>query len=46
MRWLGHRDSAMIRHYYHLREDVSKNQMDRIPFLGGQSPPPETGTAS
>jgi integrase len=38
MAWLGHRDSEMIRHYYHLRQDEARKQMARIPFLGH---PPE-----
>lgn len=34
MSWLGHRDSEMIRHYYHLRQDEARRQMARIQFLG------------
>ncbi|MCC6416801.1 MAG: tyrosine-type recombinase/integrase [Gemmataceae bacterium] len=34
MSWLGHRDSDMIRHYYHLRQDEACRQMAKIPFLG------------
>ncbi|HLJ92172.1 MAG TPA: site-specific integrase [Gemmataceae bacterium] len=34
MAWLGHRDSEMIRHYYHLRQDEARRQMAKIPFLG------------
>ncbi|MFO0935510.1 MAG: site-specific integrase [Gemmataceae bacterium] len=33
MNWLGHRDSAMIRHYYHMRTEESRRQIDAIPFL-------------
>jgi integrase len=33
MAWLGHRDSEMIRHYYHLRQDESHKQIAKIPFL-------------
>ena len=36
MAWLGHRESEMIRHYYHLRQDDARRQMDRMPFA---SPP-------
>ena len=36
MVWLGHRESEMIRHYYHLRQDEARRQMDRMPFA---SPP-------
>jgi len=34
MSWLGHRESEMIRHYYHQREDESRRQMSKISFLG------------
>ena len=34
MAWLGHRDSELIRHYYHLRQDEARKQMAKIPFLG------------
>jgi len=34
MAWLGHRESEMIRHYYHLRQDEARKQMAKIPFLG------------
>ena len=33
MSWLGHRESDMIKHYYHQRQDESRRQMDKIPFL-------------
>ncbi|HLJ97482.1 MAG TPA: hypothetical protein VKU02_30260, partial [Gemmataceae bacterium] len=36
MAWLGHQDSEMIRHYYHLRHDEARRQMAKIPFLGKQ----------
>lgn len=35
MRWLGHRDSQMVRHYYHLHDDESQKQMERVNFVGG-----------
>lgn len=34
MAWLGHRDSAMVRHYYHLYDDEAQRQMKRLNFLG------------
>ncbi len=34
MSWLGHRDSEMIRRYYHLRQEETRRQMAKIPFLG------------
>jgi hypothetical protein len=30
---LGHRDSDMVRHYYHLSQDEARKQMAKIPFL-------------
>lgn len=33
MSWLGHRESEMIRHYYHLRNSESKRQMGLLPSL-------------
>lgn len=41
MAWLGHQDSKMIRHYYHLRQEESRKQMARISFLA--SPKSKTG---
>jgi integrase len=34
MEWLGHRDSKMVRHYYHLHDDEAQRQMRRLDFLG------------
>ena len=34
MDWLGHQDSAMIRHYYHLHDDESRRRMNQLDFLG------------
>jgi integrase len=34
MRWLGHRDSDMVRHYYHLHDEEAQRQMKRLKFLG------------
>lgn len=33
MEWLGHRDSRMVRHYYHLHEQESRRHMNKIDFL-------------
>ena len=35
MQWLGHRDSQMVRHYYHLHNDEVQRQMQRVTFVGG-----------
>ena len=35
MDWLGHADSEMIRHYYHLHDEEAKRRMDGLDFLGG-----------
>ncbi len=34
MRWLGHQDSKMVKHYYHLHDDEAQRQMKRINFVG------------
>jgi integrase len=34
MAWLGHSDSEMIRHYYHIQQNEANRQIDNIPFLG------------
>jgi integrase len=34
MEWLGHADSNMVRHYYHLHDDEAQRQMKRLDFLG------------
>jgi integrase len=34
MEWLGHRDSAMVRHYFHLHDDEAQRQMKRLRLLG------------
>lgn len=34
MDWLGHQDSAMIRHYYHLYDNESRRRMNQLDFLG------------
>lgn len=30
MRWLGHRDSRMVRHYYHVHDQEAMRQMQRL----------------
>ena len=37
MRWLGHQDSLMVRHYYHLHDDEAQRQMQRVNFVGGSA---------
>jgi integrase len=44
MTWLGHQDSKMVRHYYHLHHDEAKRQMAKLPPVqsapgGGQEAP-------
>jgi hypothetical protein len=34
MAWLGHHDSARVKHYYHLHDDEAQRQMRRLNFLG------------
>ncbi|MEQ8209476.1 MAG: site-specific integrase [Lacipirellulaceae bacterium] len=34
MQWLGHADSEMIKHYYHLHDEEAKRQMNHLDFLG------------
>lgn len=34
MEWLGHRDSKMVRLYYHLHDEEAQRQMRRLDFLG------------
>ena len=42
MTWLGHHDSDMVRHYYHLHDAEARQRMDRIDFLGGAADGPRT----
>jgi len=35
MAWLGHHDSAMIRHYDHLQDELARRTTRRPGFLGG-----------
>jgi integrase len=37
MTWMGHRDSEMVRHYYHLNDGEARRQMDEIDFLAARS---------
>ncbi len=43
MEWLGHADSEMVRHYYHLNDGESRRKMDQLPPIGndGDAPKPE-----
>ena len=34
MAWLGHKSSRMIRHYYHLRQKASQEQMTKLNLVG------------
>ncbi|MCI0361844.1 MAG: tyrosine-type recombinase/integrase [Planctomycetaceae bacterium] len=34
MEWLGHQDSEMVRHYYHLHDEEARRQMARLDPLG------------
>lgn len=34
MEWLGHADSEMVRHYYHLHDAESRQQMGKLNLLG------------
>ena len=42
MAWLGHTDSAMVMHYYHLNDAEARRQMNRIEFLGSTPGVPAT----
>jgi integrase len=35
MEWVGHADSAMVRHYFHLHEEEARRQMQSLDLLGG-----------
>lgn len=39
--WLGHRDSRMVEHYRHLRNDNAQRKMGKIKYLGDQERPTE-----
>jgi integrase len=34
MRWLGHRDSSMVKHYYHLHDHEAQRLMEQVCFIG------------
>ena len=34
MEWLGHADSKMVRHYFHLHDKEAQRQMKRLNFVG------------
>lgn len=34
MEWLGHQDSAMVHHYYHLHDPESQHQLCKLDFTG------------
>jgi integrase len=40
MSFLGHRDSEMIRHYYHLQQEEARKQMSKLPSLSGEPAEP------
>ncbi|QDU59932.1 Phage integrase family protein [Planctomycetes bacterium Pan216] len=33
-RWLGHKESRMVDHYYHLHDDEARRQMQRLRLFG------------
>lgn len=37
MAWLGHMDSKMVRHYFHLHDEEAQRQMKRLDFVGGNA---------
>ena len=37
MDWLGHRDSRMVKHYFHMHEQQSRQHMNKINFFAGTS---------
>lgn len=39
MEWLGHADSEMVRHYYHLNDEESRRKMDQLPPIGDDTNP-------
>ena len=34
MQWLGHQQSGMVRHYYHLHDQEAQQQMRKVSFVG------------
>lgn len=43
-KWLGHRDSQMVRHYFHLQDDQGRRHMARLGSLTDPAAPPGRGT--
>jgi integrase len=39
MNWLGHADSAMVRHYFHLHDEESQRRMSQMDLLGEAGKP-------
>jgi integrase len=35
MEWVGHADSSMVRHYFHLHDEEARRQMQSLDLLGG-----------
>ena len=48
MEWLGHADSEMVRHYFHLHDEQAHRQMSGLDLLGeaGQQCPGVHGAAT
>ena len=44
MRWLGHKSSAMVQHYYHLHDEEARRQMRRITLSDDAGDPGVAGT--
>jgi hypothetical protein len=34
MQWLGHQESDMVKHYYHLHDEEARRRMGGLNFLG------------
>jgi integrase len=37
MHWLGHTDSKMVKHYFHLFDEEAQRHMSRLDFIGSRS---------
>ena len=37
--WLGHADSQMVRHYFHLHDETAQQQMKQLQSVGGPAAP-------
>lgn len=42
MTWLGHGDSQMVRHYYHLQDAEARERINAVGFLGRSPDVPAT----